>query len=140
MLPAAKEWHAALLKNVKNLLQKLHSECGLKSIETVGNKMARTKLTDSPLIQAAAGQAGAPMKYRVSTVHRVKGESIDAVMYVATKANVRDMLNGTRSEDGRIGYVALTRARDLFVLAVPECDLSGFEEKLYAKGFKKAPS
>jgi superfamily I DNA/RNA helicase len=140
MLPAAKEWHPALLKNVRNLLQKLESECGLKSIETVGNKLAKTKLTDSPLLQAAVTHASAPTKYRVSTVHRVKGESIDAVMYVATKANVRDMLNGTGSDDGRIGYVALTRARDLFVLAVPESALSGFEAKLYAKGFKKAPS
>jgi len=35
--------------------------------------------------------------------------------------------------------VALTRACDLFVLAVPRAVLSGFEATLYGKGFKKAP-
>jgi len=30
------------------------------------------------------------------------------------------LLDGIGTEDGRIGYVALTRARDLFVLAAPE--------------------
>lgn len=139
-LPTAKEWHPALLARVKILLGKLESECELKSITTIGNKLANKKLTDSPLHLAVAGQTGALPKSRVSTVHQVKGESIDAVMYVATKRNVRDLLDGTSSEDGRIGYVALTRACGLFLLAVPEDALQDFEAELTEKGFSKPPS
>ena len=139
-LPAAKEWHPALLARVKILLGKLESECELKSITTIGNKLAKKKLTDSPLHLAVTGEGGALPKCRVSTVHHVKGESIDAVMYVATKRNVRDLLDGTGNEEGRIGYVALTRACDLFILAVPEDALPDFEAELLAKGFSKPPS
>jgi hypothetical protein len=49
------------------------------------------------------------------------------VLYVAKKPHVRALLNGTGTEDGRIGYVALTRAKDLFVLALPENCLKEFE-------------
>jgi superfamily I DNA/RNA helicase len=73
----------------------------------------------------------------VSTVHKVKGQSLEAVLYVAKKGHVRALLDGTRTEDGRIGYVAVTRARNLFVLAVPETGLSEFEIELQAKGLQR---
>jgi hypothetical protein len=74
---------------------------------------------------------------RGSTVHKVKGESLEAVMYVASKEHVRALLDGTATEVGRIGYVAVTRARDLFVLAVPDNCLGDFEDELVEKGFRK---
>ena len=48
------------------------------------------------------------------------------------------LLDGIGTEDGRIGYVALTRARDLFVLAVSETYLPEFEPQLQAAGLKRA--
>jgi hypothetical protein len=71
-------------------------------------------------------------------VHKVKGESLDAVLYVAKKPHVRALLDGTGTEDGRIGYVALTRARDLFVLAGPGSCLPEFEPELQSAGLKRA--
>ena len=67
-----------------------------------------------------------------------KGASINAVLYVAKKGHVQALLGGTSSEDGRIGYVALTRARDLFVLAVPENCLKEFENDLKAIGLQRS--
>jgi hypothetical protein len=61
-------------------------------------------------------------------------------MYVADKAQVRELLEGTKTEVGRIGYVAVTRARNLFVLAIPENCIGEFEEKLLERGFKKPRS
>ena len=78
------------------------------------------------------------MPLRTSTVHRVKGESLESVLYVAKKPHVRALLAGTGTEDGRIGYVALTRAKDLFVLAVPENCLKDFEPALQAAGLVQA--
>jgi hypothetical protein len=71
-------------------------------------------------------------------VHQVKGESIEAVMYVANKEQIRAMIDGTNTEVGRIGYVAATRARNLLVLAVPENCIGEFEPELIECGFKKA--
>lgn len=59
-------------------------------------------------------------------------------MYVARKKHIRALLEGTQSELGRIGYVALTRARNLFVLAVPDNALDDLEADLEAKGFRRA--
>jgi superfamily I DNA/RNA helicase len=76
----------------------------------------------------------AESSFRTSTVHRVKGESLDAVLYVDKKSHVRALLDDADTEDGRIGYVALTRAKDLFVLAVPDTALRAFEPELLAAG------
>jgi sulfite reductase beta subunit-like hemoprotein len=49
-------------------------------------------------------------------------------------------LDGTGTELGRIGYVAVTRARNLMVLGVPEKNVGELETELIACGFKKAGS
>ena len=40
-----------------------------------------------------------------------KGESLDAVLYIARKCHAQAMIDGVDTEFGRIGYVAVTRAR-----------------------------
>ncbi len=77
-------------------------------------------------------------RFRVSTVHKVKGESIGGVLYICNRSHLDEMLGGTATEVGKIGYVALTRARDLFVLGVPATNLKEFAPKLDALGFAKA--
>lgn len=77
---------------------------------------------------------------RVETIHQVKGESIGAVLYVAKKPNVQALLAGTDGEEGRIGYVAVTRARNLFWLAVPNSCLKELSEELIAAGFTELPA
>ena len=86
-------------------------------------------------ISDLAGDAEAT--FRTSTVHKVKGESLEAVLYVAKKPHVRALLDGPTTEEGRIGYVALTRARDIFVLAVPDTCLAEFEPELRAAGLQR---
>jgi hypothetical protein len=138
-LAAETAWHPALVERLKLLLAKLEADCGLKAGGNIGQRLAKKKLTPSPLSRAMAPGKSVE-RCRVSTVHQVKGESIPAVMYVAKKQNVRELLDGTGSEEGRIGYVALTRACDLFVLAVPEADIGSFEAELLEKGFQKLPA
>lgn len=57
-------------------------------------------------------------------------------MYAVTKKHAEELLEGTASEAGRIGYVAVTRARNLFVLAIPENAIKALVPKLEAIGFK----
>lgn len=137
-LVADTAWHPLLCQRVRALLSLLERDFGVKLGENLGNKLAKRELEHRPLTEMPdLAQVDIP-SFPVSTVHKVKGASIDAVLYVAKKGHVQALLDGTGSEDGRIGYVALTRARDLFVLAVPSSCLAGFESDLQAKGFQRA--
>lgn len=137
-LSASKEWHPALVERVKLLLGTLSKSHGLALSENLGAKLAKRAMDDTPLIEKPDLAEQNATQFRFSTVHKVKGESLDAVMYAANKDHIRSMLNGTNTELGRIGYVAITRARQLFALAVPESALPDLEKDLVAKGFQKA--
>lgn len=70
-------------------------------------------------------------------MHKAKGESLDSVLYIATKEHAQALLDGVATEVGRIGYVAATRARDLLWIAVPQGALKDLRPTLLARGFKE---
>jgi ATP-dependent exoDNAse (exonuclease V) beta subunit len=78
------------------------------------------------------------IKIRVDTVHQAKGESLDAVLYMANKEHASELLAGVNSEVGRVGYVALTRAKNLMWLGVPKNCLEELRPKLEEMGFQDA--
>jgi hypothetical protein len=86
------------------------------------------------------GRYGASRKTSppTGTVHQAKGESLDAVLYVATKDHVQALLAGVNTEVGRIGYVAVTRAKTLFWLGVPANAVKELRPALLAAGFQEA--
>jgi hypothetical protein len=137
-LKALSEWHPLLLDRCKQLLQALSQDFGLTYCSTVGQRLAKKALKDSPLVPAPDLAAAHIPRFRVTTVHKVKGESIGAVLYAADKKHVRALLDGTKEELGRIGYVAATRARDLLVLAIPETAAKALEGDLLKAGFRRA--
>lgn len=132
------EWHPQLLARVKALLTTLENAHGLKATDNIGMKLAKKNLPNAPLVTAADLAAPNAPRIRVDTVHQAKGESLDAVLYMATKEHVVALLAGVNSEVGRIGYVAVTRARNLLWLGVPANALTEFRPKLIAFGFKEA--
>ncbi len=138
-LIAKTDWHPWLVKNLKILLATIEKQFGLKAVGTLGNKLAKTKLLELPLAGEGADAKQGP-GIRVETVHQVKGESIGAVLYVAKKPNVQALLAGTDGEEGRIGYVAVTRARNLFWLAVPISCIKELRDELGAAGFEELPA
>ena len=137
-LKALSEWHPLLLDRCKQLLQALSQDFGLTFCATVGQRLAKKALKDSPLVVTPDLAAVHVPRFRVTTVHKVKGESIGAVLYAADKKHVRALLDGTQEELGRIGYVAVTRARDLLVLAIPETAAKDLEIDLLKAGFQRA--
>lgn len=136
-LVADTQWHPLLLLRVKAILEKLHTQFGFTTTDNVGRKLARTNLPNAPLMNVEDLTVGQGARIRVDTVHQVKGESLDAVMYVATKDHVQALLSGVDSEVGRIGYVAVTRARNLLWLAVPDNVLKTLRPSLIAGGFQE---
>jgi len=101
------------------------------------SQLAKTGLIDESLIPDPELAIGEQLMIRVDTVHQVKGESLDAVLYMASKPHIDAMLGGVNTGVGRIGYVAVTRAKSLFILGVPKNALAALASKLQAIGLKK---
>jgi len=55
--------------------------------------------------------------------------------YIARRGDLDKMLAGTGTEDGRIGYVAVTRARDLLILGIPVNTSAAVIIDIERKGF-----
>lgn len=134
-LPADSGWHPHLLKRLKLVLAGLQRDLGLQIANNLGNKLAKKGLPSTPLV-AADLAVNPDAQIRVDTVHQVKGESLDAVLYMATKEHAAALLAGVDSEVGRIGYVAVTRARNLLWLAVPANSLAELKPALLAHGIQ----
>lgn len=136
-LLADTQWHPQLLTRVKAMLAALEKDHGLKSADNLGNKLAKKGLPNEALLAAKDLGANQTPRLRIDTVHQAKGESLDAILYIATKEHISALLAGVDSEIGRIGYVAVTRAKNIFWLAVPANALKELQPDLIAYGFKK---
>ncbi|WP_367350501.1 UvrD-helicase domain-containing protein [Ottowia sp.] len=136
-LQADTQWHPLLVQRVKALLQRLRDVHGLTPAHTLGNKLAKTKVPNTPLIATTDLATDQDLPVRIDTVHQVKGESLDAVLYLAAKDHVEALLAGVDTEVGRIGYVAVTRARNLFWLGVPHNALQSLRPSLLSRGFQE---
>lgn len=136
-LVADTQWLPLLLTRVRALLASLESQFGLKPSDGIGRKLNKKALTSHPLASNEDLADTGPARLRIDTVHKAKGESLDAVLYVTLKDHAQAMLDGVDTEVGRIGYVAATRPRDLLWLAVPQSALKELRPALLARGFKE---
>lgn len=136
-LVANSDWHDQLLAHVKILLVDLEKLSDLKPVANLGNKLSKKALPKVPLATSDDLADGDATTLRIDTVHKAKGESLDAVLYIATKDHTQALLDGVSSEVGRIGYVAITRARNLLWVAVPQNAINELRPKLLAKGFNE---
>lgn len=139
-LVADTAWQPALLARTEALLATLSVTYGLKAGGSWKAKLAKRNIRNRPLMRPADLDIEDIPRFRVSTVHKVKGESIKGVLYICNRSHLDELMGGTATEVGKIGYVALTRARDLFVLGVPATHLEEFAPKLDALGFARAGS
>ncbi|KAF1720151.1 UvrD-helicase domain-containing protein [Pseudoxanthomonas wuyuanensis] len=138
-LTADTQWHPLLLERIRALLTTVERDHELAGVGNLGQKLARRGLPSAPLVTAADLTANdEPPRIRVDTVHQAKGESLDAVLYLANKEHAAALLAGVNTEVGRIGYVAVTRARNLLWLGVPANALEELRPTLLARGFQEA--
>jgi hypothetical protein len=119
------------------LLAILEARFGLKPTDNIGRKLAKTALPNSPLSKSEDLADSDATALRVDTVHKAKGESLDAVLYMTTREHAKALLDGVTTDVGRIGYVAATRARNLLWVAVPSSALKELRQMLLTKGFKE---
>jgi hypothetical protein len=135
LLIADSAWHPQLLTRVKALLSLLEAKFGYAPVDNLGSRLKKTGLPNSALIANDAEKSVIEPTLRIETIHGVKGESLDAILYLAEKEHVKGLVAGTSSEIGRIGYVAVTRARNLFWLGITEDVATQFRAQLAGHGF-----
>lgn len=139
-LAGKSEWLTRLKANLGVFLPEFSELSGLQLKDSWGKSVRSNDLPDGSLY-AAYTKPDLPMpSIRIDTVHKAKGESLDSVLYVVTKPHLEAFLAGTGAEEGRIGYVALTRARDLFVIAIPASCLKTHGTKLAELNIAPLPS
>ncbi len=136
-LVADSQWHPQLLQSIKALLINLKTKFGLMQVANLGNKLSKKALPNVPLASVEDLANSDATALRIDTVHKAKGESLDAVMYLATKEHAQALLGGVSTEVGRIGYVAATRAKNLLWVAVPHNSLKDLRSQFLARGFKE---
>lgn len=133
-LNAKSVWLPQLKENLAPLLTTLETKCGLRPSTTWRNGVRSNELTDKPLWSQDLATSSVPLP-PVKTVHQAKGQSIDAVLYLLRTIDVSKLLAGPVHEDGRIGYVGLTRARDLLVVALPNTTKAELIKRFRGAGF-----
>jgi superfamily I DNA/RNA helicase len=131
-LQADTDWLDALRVSTQALLSAIEAATGLAAASNLAMRLSAKALPSTPVSTVKADPA---KPLRVDTVHGAKGETLDAVLYITTKAHLEGMLAGTGSEIGRIGYVAATRPRDLLWIGVPAADLNAMKPRLECLGF-----
>ncbi|WP_063897411.1 UvrD-helicase domain-containing protein [Burkholderia ubonensis] len=137
-LPARTGWLKQLKVNLEVWLNLVEQTTPFRRQPTWTSRVTAKELPQTgPLIAADIGQNDWSA-LRCGTVHSAKGEGLSAVMYLTDWDDLKALVNGTGGEEGRIGFVAVTRARDLFVVAIPESTSIDMIERIKAHGFAES--
>ena len=143
-LPSVSRVGAEWIRSVREHLGTLVAEIGVKVEVKLGNHIKKTGLANDqltlPLLEA---QSDFP-DVRQDTIHQVKGESIDSVLVIGStkfwNSVVKTVDDGDNSEDRRLAYVAMTRARHQLIVGLPQGQFDKHANKWESWGFVKFPS
>lgn len=134
-LAAKTDWLPQLRSNLRTWLSELEAKLPFTREPTWEARVKSTSLPDvGPLLAVDFGQ-NEWVGLRCGTVHSAKGEGIPAVLYLTTKKDLDSMVAGTADEEGRIGFVAVTRARNLIVIGIPANTGKDVVDVLVQRGF-----
>jgi len=113
------DWIEKLKRNITTLLMTL----GISNLPTMGHKIKKTGFSTQQLILPLFEAQTLFPAIRQETIHQVKGESIDAVLMLGSakffNAVVKAVELNEDSEDRRLAYVAMTRARHTLLIGLP---------------------
>jgi superfamily I DNA/RNA helicase len=122
-LPSVRLTGSEWIDRIRNGLTSLISEVGIQACPNlnlkINKKGLKTDQMELPLLQ----EKSLFPEIRQDTIHQVKGESIDAVLVLGSKgfwnSVVKAAENGLNTEDKRLAYVAMTRARHVLLVSLP---------------------
>jgi hypothetical protein len=129
------DWILRMRQSLGALIMNL----GFNDAPNLGQKIRKTGLDDNQMKLPLLGVDAAFPAIRQETIHQVKGESIDAVLVLGStdfwNSVIKSLANGVTSENRRLAYVAMTRARHLLVVGLPASHFDKHAEKWKGWGF-----
>lgn len=130
------DWIEQLKKNLDLLFQIL----GITNIPKIGQKIRKTGLDQQQLELPLFQPQTLFPPIRQETIHQVKGESIDAVLLLGSakffNSVVTAIQRGENTEERRLAFVAMTRARHALFVGLPASHFDNHAEKWNNWGFK----
>lgn len=122
-LPALSLHGGVWIQDLRHGLTELMGDIGIKDIPKLGKLIKKTGLDDAQVSSPLFTEQSEFPSVRQDTIHQVKGESINSVLVVGSlkfwNSVVKAIDAGESTEDRRLAYVAMTRARHLLVVALP---------------------
>jgi superfamily I DNA/RNA helicase len=139
-LPSVRENGTVWIDQLKANLAPLLQELGITNIPKLGQKIRKTGLNQQQLALPLFQQQTLFPHIRQGTIHQAKGESIDAVLVLGStkffNSIVTAIEGGENTEERRLAYVAMTRARHVLVVGLPASHYDKHIEKWASWGFK----
>ena len=112
------------IPSMRTQLARLIEEIGLQCDAKLGQHIKATGLSAAQKARPLFESVHEFPEVRQDTIHQVKGESIDAVLVIGSTKFWNSVMAAVRSgdntEDRRMAYVAMTRARHLLVVGLPK--------------------
>ncbi len=112
------------IPSMRTQLARLIEEIGLQCDAKLGQHIKATGLSAAQKARPLFESVHEFPEVRQDTIHQVKGESIDAVLVIGSTKFWNSVMAAVRSgdntEDRRLAYVAMTRARHLLVVGLPK--------------------
>jgi superfamily I DNA/RNA helicase len=139
-LPSVGESGTAWLDQLKINLASLLQDLGIKNIPKLGQKIRKTGLAQQQLALPLFQPQTLFPPIRQETIHQVKGESIDAVLVLGSTKFFNSVVSAIEesenTEERRLAYVAMTRARHALVVGLPASHFDMHAEKWVRWGFR----
>jgi len=108
---------------MKDRLAVLIESLGAPPVAKLGQKIQKRGLKQQQLLLPLFEEQKLFPKIRHETIHQVKGESIGAVLVIGSgkfwNSVISAIATAQNNEDRRLAYVAMTRAKDLVMVATP---------------------
>ncbi len=131
-------WIQSMRTQLAGLIEEIGLQCDVKlgqHIKSTGLSPAQKTL---PLFESVHEFP----EVRQDTIHQVKGESIDAVLIIGSAKFWNSVMaavqSGDNTEDRRLAYVAMTRARHLLVVGLPKGHYDKHSKTWVEWGFRVA--
>lgn len=122
-LPSVSENGTEWIENLKSNLTRLLTVLGITNLPKIGQKIKRTGLNEDQLVFPLFEPQTLFPPIRQETIHQVKGESIDGVLVLGSanffNAVVDAIKSNEKTEERRLAYVAMTRARHTLLIGLP---------------------
>ena len=128
--------------SVREQMARLIDDIGLECDARLGNHIKTTGLSAAEKALPLFESVPEFPEVRQETIHRVKGESIDAVLVIGSTKFWNSMMTAVRKDENtearRLAYVAMTRARHLLVVGLPASHYEKHLETWVEWGFRVA--